>query len=171
MATISLYIVNQFGSNFVLAGLTFQAATIGGAALAYRSAISAGFSPWFGKLTDRFTNGWIGIGIANLFGIVGLGVLAWIHHPMVLLVGLFLIAINSGIIFTGTPAMLARMDRTHQTILIGWMATAVDVGLTIAPLICYSLLDLMTVQGLYQIAVVLAFTSLPVSISYILRRK
>ena len=171
MATISLYIVNQYGSNFSLAGVTIQAASVGGAALAYRSAISAGFSPWFGKLSDRFTNGWLGIWIANLFGVLGLAGLAFVQHPAVLPVGLFLIAINSGIIFTGTPALIARMDRTHQAILIGWMATAVDVGLTLAPLISYSILGVVPIRTLYMLAVILAVTSIPISSQYLFFRK
>lgn len=166
MATISLYIVEIYGNELAIGAIAIQAATAGGAALAFRSTVSALFSPWIGRLTDQIQNSWIGIWVANLFGVAGLCTLALIHHPISIVFGLFMIAINSGIILTGTPAILTRMNSTKKSILIGWMATSVDVGLTLAPLISYLLLGTIPLQNLYLFGAGLAACSFPVITYY-----
>ncbi len=161
MATISLFLVEQYGGQLVLGGIVFQAATIGGAALAYRSITSALSSPLVGWISDRISNPWLTIWFGNLSGIIGLALLALVHHPASLAISLFFIALNSGIILTGLPVLLTRKNSANKALLIGWMASSVDVGLTLAPLVSYLLLGWIPLSMLYLLGAILVATGLP----------
>lgn len=166
MATISLFLVEEYGGQITLGGWVVQAATAGGAALAFRSLTSAVSSPLVGWVSDRSSNRWVEIWTGNLLGVIGLILIALVHHPISLIMGLFLVALNSGIILTGMPALLARKNGFNTGLLIGWMATSVDIGLSLAPMISYLLLGIIPLSTLYLLGAGLVATSLPYATRY-----
>jgi MFS family permease len=152
LSTLSLYIQTAFGSLYQVGGLALSVATAGGALLALRAGISALVAPLAGSLSDRSGSrwGWLGwgagLGAAGLFLIAGSGA-AW-----ALPLGVALAAAGSAMIMTITPP-LAREIQPEQPsgTVLGLLANAADLGMALAPLAAYLLLETLSLDAIYSL--------------------
>lgn len=149
MSTITLYI--QFHVDKTLKTVWgLQVASFSGILLAGRALISAVTAPFAGFLSDRFKNRWFFVFIGMLLGVVGLLIIVVGKKPFWIGMGMALAAVNTGVVITILPAYIGDVTGTQQRgKVMGVLTTAGDLGAAIAPLTCYSLLAMVSLEELY----------------------
>jgi MFS family permease len=174
LSTLSLYLKEHTSSAFNLAGWALPVASAGGALLAWRAIISALFAPLAGSLTDRpgqtgaagshdlAAARWMGVAVGLLAAAVGLGMLIWQSTPGGLVLGVSLAAAGGAAILTLAPPLVGDLNPSQESAaLLGLLASSADLGLALAPLATYALLDRLPLEMIYTLAAIMLVTGLP----------
>ncbi|OQY24868.1 MAG: hypothetical protein DRJ03_17780 [Chloroflexi bacterium] len=155
LSTLSLYLKRQYSDTISLDGLALRVASMGGALLALRALISAGISPFAGRLSDQKHSRWTAIGWGLVIGVAGMTGLVWASNSWKLLLSVVLISLSGGVLRTVLPALMGDMaDEAHRGAASGGLATAGDIGSAAAPLIAYTLLAVMSLQSVYLLSAI-----------------
>lgn len=161
MSTISLYLKQTYGNGVTLAGIGFQAATLGGAAIALRSVVSTIVAPLAGSFSDRSGSRWPTAAWSTASGAAGLALIFASRSPFALLAGIFLIAINNGVIMAVAPALVGDLSHERQKgASMGVLALSADLGMSAAPLAAYALIPAMPLKSVYLLTAGLMVTGL-----------
>jgi MFS family permease len=161
MSTISLYLQQTYGSGVTLAGIGFQAATLGGAAIGLRSVVSTFVAPLAGSFSDRRLSRWPTIAWSTAFGAAGLALIFASRSPFALLAGIFFVAINNGVILAVMPALVGDSSNERQKgASMGVLAMSADLGMSAAPLAAYALLPVIPLRSVYLLTAGLMLTGL-----------
>lgn len=161
LSTLSLYLEQQYGDTISLGGPVLQVASMGGALLALRAAVSAGISPIAGRLSDRSSNRWATTGLGLVIGVFGMAGLVGVSHLWGLLLSVTLISLSGGVLRTVLPALVGDLaDEAHRGAATGGLATAGDIGSAAGPLMAYTLLSVMSLQGVYLLSAIGMFSGL-----------
>jgi MFS family permease len=153
LSTLSLYLRTQYGENIALGGLLLPVASAGGALLGLRAAISSVVAPPVGRLSDRSGSRWLGVGWGVAAGAAGILIVASINHPLALLAGVGLVAAGGAVVLTITPPLVKEANANHESgAIIGLLANSADLGMALAPLAAYSLLEKLPLQTIYLLA-------------------
>lgn len=165
MSTITYYIISVFGEDLTFNGYVITAATAGGIILSLRALISAFTAPFVGKASDTVRNRWVIIIIGAGAGILGLLILINFTTPYLLLLGIAIFAVNSATVQAVIPAILMDSNKNGKvSFRLGMMATSADIGLALAPLISYSILQRYTISSLYYLGVLMLVLSLALGV-------
>ena len=155
LSTLSLYLEQQYGDEISLGGPMLRVASMGGALLAFRAIVSAGVSPIAGRLSDRASNRWATAGWGLIVGVFGMVGLVWISNLWGLLLSVTLISLSGGVLRTILPALVGDLaDEAHRGAATGGLATAGDIGSAAGPLMAYTLLAVMSLQGVYLLSAI-----------------
>ncbi len=162
LSTLSLYLSVQYGEGVPIGTLILPIATAGGALLALRSGVSAVVAPITGKMSDRSHNRWQGIGWGVLLGCAGMFIIAGVNHPLALLGGVGLVSTGGAMVLTITPALVKEANPAHESgSVIGLLANSADLGMALAPLAAYTLVEKLSLQTIYLLAGVGLAAGLP----------
>lgn len=173
LSTLSLYLQNHWGSQVALgAGAAIPIATAGGALLALRAGVAALVSPAAGRLSDPRASDssgvpvgarrWNGAAWGLLLGASGLAAILAVPGPWSLLGGVTLAASGSAVIVTVAPPLVREINpRQDNGAVLGLLMNAADLGLALAPLATYALLDRVTLESVYGMAALMLLLGLP----------
>ena len=164
LSTLSLYLRIQYGEAVPLGHLVVPVATAGGALLALRAGVSAAAAPLAGKLSDRARSRWHGIGWGVALGAVGIFLIAMLNSPQALLGGVGLAAVGGAVVLTITPALVKEENPNHESgAIIGLLANSADLGMALAPLAAYALVESLPLQTIYLMAGIALAAGLPLA--------
>ncbi len=164
LSTLSLYLRTQYGDTVAFSGTVLPIATAGGALLGLRAAISALIAPTAGRLSDRARSRWTGIGWGVALGAAGILLIAWVDSPLALLAGVGLVATGGSVVLTVTPPLVKEANPAHESgAIIGMLANSADLGMALAPLAAYSLLESLPLRSIYLLAGITLAAGLPLA--------
>jgi len=150
MSTISLYLKQNFGDEFLIGNVIVGVASLGGLFLAMRSVMGMVAGPISGHLSDVTETRWPVVLAGISIGTAGFGVLILGRNLWAAVLGVILIALSSGTLLTTLVALtgdLAARDRQGRA--IGRLATAGDLGSATGPLLAYALVSLINLRWIY----------------------
>jgi len=166
LSTLSLYVSSQYGEALRIGGYHIPAATAGGALLALRATVSALVSPLAGSLSDRSRSRWSGIAWGISIGATGMFLVAGLDTPFGLLAGVVLAASGSALIITVVPALAKEVNPDSESgTILGVLANSADLGMAIAPLAAYTLVESLSLPVIYLAAGVALAAGLPLALS------
>ena len=94
-------------------------------------------------------------------GIIGLIIIINIKSPLIFILGTIIFAINGAVIQSVIPAILIDSQKNGRaSFVLGMMATSADVGLALAPMVSYAILEDYSISTLYYGGVVILAVSL-----------
>ncbi|MGE5224494.1 MAG: MFS transporter [Omnitrophica WOR_2 bacterium] len=150
MSTLSLLLKQRYGETIPLVGLVLPVAAAGGGLLAIRAAVSGCTAPVAGRWSDRSGNRWLLTGWGALAAAAGCSLIALIASPWLILGGVILAALGSGVILTLLPAITAAaMTGERKGLAMGILINSGDIGSAIAPLAGYLFLSRLTLPVIY----------------------
>ncbi len=162
MSTITLFLKNELGGGFSIGGMVLPAATAGGAALAFRSALSSGAAPLAGRISDRAGTRWGVLTLGVLSGVAGIGLLGLVPSRGLFIVGIILAAVCAGFTLSVLPPLMRELNPEQSAgTLMGLLSTTGDIGMAVAPLAAYSLTGALSLPVVYLIGAGALATSLP----------
>jgi MFS family permease len=164
LSTLSLYLRIQYGDTVGSGSLVVPVATAGGVLLALRAGVSAAVAPLAGRLSDRAHSRWLGIGWGVILGAGGMLLIAGLDTPLALLGGTGLVATGGAVVMTITPALVKEVNPNHESgAIIGLLANSADLGMALAPLAAYALVESMPLQTIYLLAGIALAAGLPLA--------
>jgi MFS family permease len=126
--------------------------------------VSAIVAPAAGRLSDRARGRWSGITWGVLLGCAGMILISTVNHPAALLSGVGLVSTGCAAVQTITPALVKEVNpRQESGALIGLLANSADLGMALAPLAAYSLVENLPLKTVYLLAGILLGVGLPLS--------
>jgi MFS family permease len=115
-------------------------ASLGGLLLALRSAVGIFAGPVAGFLSDRIGNRWPVVRVGLLFGSGGFVTLAFLASVGAVPVGVALISLSAGALAASLTALVGDLaERRRQSLTMGGLATAGDIGSALGPIFAYGL--------------------------------
>jgi MFS family permease len=171
LSTITYYFLYEYGSIVDLGLILIPAATAGGIILGLRAAASAFFAPLVGKASDNSSNRWAIIALGALAGIIGLIIIINIKSPFIFILGTIIFAINGAVIQSVIPAILIDSQKNGRaSFVLGMMATSADIGLALAPMVSYAILENYPISTLYYGGVFILAVSLFFAVNASIRK-
>jgi DHA1 family inner membrane transport protein len=163
MPTVSLYLKQHGGTEFILGTFTIGVASLAGAMLALRAVMGMVAGPLAGVLSDRLHSRWPVVRGACLLGAGGFLVLALVARLWAVPAGVAAVALSAVASATALAALVGDLAAgSHQGLTMGGMATAGDIGSAAGPPLAYALavsLDLRWVYLMCAAALVLGFAA------------
>ncbi len=149
-ATITLYLVQNYGEKLTIGGLILTAAAAGGGMLALRALVSAAVAPLAGKLSDLGGRRWLVVGCGLTFGIGGCMLLGLGSRFWLVALGVALAAVSNGMIMAVLPAIATGTGNgLGKGASLGLLATSGDIGCAIAPLAVYAMVERVDLKVIY----------------------
>lgn len=150
MATIGRFLALEFEGGFNIRNTFFGIASLTGICLSVRSLLIALSAPLSGSFSDRSRTRWTVVLIGLSLGAAGMLALGTLPALNGLLVGMPLIALCEGMLFTVLPAIVgdqAEVSQRGRALGLTFMAS--DLGAALAPLLVYSLITLIPLRTIY----------------------
>jgi MFS family permease len=170
LSTITYYFLFEYGATVNLGFILIPAATAGGIVLGLRAAASAIFAPLVGKASDNSPNRWAIIALGAMAGITGLIIIINIKSPFIFILGTIIFAINGAAIQSVIPAILIDSQLNGRaSFVLGMMATSADIGLALAPMVSYAILEDYSISTLYYGGVLILAISLCFAVNATIR--
>jgi MFS family permease len=164
LSTLSLYLRIQYGDTVSIGSLIVPVATAGGALLALRAGVSAAIAPLAGRLSDQARSRWLGIAWGVALGAGGMLLVSGVNHPLALLGGTALVATGGAVVMTVTPALVKEVNPQQETgAVISLLANSADLGMALAPLAAYALVETLPLRSIYLIAGIALAAGLPLA--------
>jgi len=158
MSTITLYIKQRYGDGVAFGQAILPVATVGGALIALRAAVSAGAAPLAGNWARDAAARWIITGWGTLVAIAGCVLLSMGSSFWIILLGIVLASFGSGMLMAVLPVIVSTVAGKQSSLSMGILTTSGDFGCAIAPLVSYALLNRLSLSQLYLISAVLLVT-------------
>jgi MFS family permease len=152
-ATGILWLSGLFENGVQIATLFIPIATLTGLYTALSNLTSIGITPLAGSLSDRFGRRWPVIGLATIFGGLGLWLMSGEIRTLAL-VGAFLVPLAGSSTETLVPAIAGdRVPKDLRSRALGLINTAGDLGATIGPFAALGILNSggLSLGGVYKI--------------------
>ena len=148
-STLGLFLLERFGTSINIAGSIFGVATLTGFALASSTLLSMLSTPLTGLLSDRMRNRWQAASLGLVPGVIGFALFA-LGTPLGMILGIPSAAFASSSnqnVATALVGDLSRGNRRGQQ--LGVLFTFGDLASALGPLLAYSLLPIISLQGMY----------------------
>ena len=161
MSTISLYLEQRWGATIPIGARAIGVASLGGILLAVRSALGIVAGPVAGIVSDRVGNRWPIVRGGLLLGSAGFIVLALLASVGSVPVGVALISLSAGALAATVTALvgdLAEGDR--QSLTMGGLATAGDIGSALGPVFAFALAVVLDLRWVYLVCAVALISGL-----------
>ena len=152
IATLGLFLQQQWGDGLVIAGRTIGIATLTGVGLGLTTLISMAATPLVGGFSDRARNRWQVAALGLLPGAIGYAIIT-AGHPWILFGALALVAFTSGSNMTLSTTLMGELGaRGQHGRRLGILFTVGDLASAIGPLLAYALIPAIGVEGVYWLA-------------------
>ncbi len=162
LSTLSLYLQTHYGSLFQVGGFGLQVASAGGALLALRAGVSALIAPLAGSLSDRAGSRWGWLGWGAGLGAAGLFLIPGLNAAWALPAGVILASAGGAMVMTLTPPLAREINPEQPSgTIMGLLANSADLGMALAPLAAYLLLEYLSLDTIYWLAGIGLLLSLP----------
>lgn len=159
MSTISLYLERRWGASIPVGATAMGVASLGGLLLALRSALGVAAGPVAGIVSDRIGNRWPVVRVGLLLGSGGFVVLALLTSVEIVPAGVALISLSAGALAATVTALVGDLaERQRQSLTMGGLATAGDIGSALGPVTAFGLVVVLDLQWIY-LACALALAS------------
>ena len=153
MSTMTLLLTQLFGETISLSGIVVGVATASGIFLAVRSVIGAVISPGIGRFSDRVGRIPV-IASALVAGLLGAVLLVFADSLGVILVGVILGALSTGIGLVVIPAYVGDHTPTEkQGMVMGRLAMTGDIGNMLGPVLAFTLAPLAGLGWVYGLCI------------------
>ena len=150
MSTISLYLERRWGASIPIGATTIGVASLGGLLLALRSALGIVAGPVAGIVSDRIGDRWPVVRGGLLLGSVGFVVLALLASIGAVPVGVALISLSAGALAASVTALVGDLaEKRRQSLTMGGLATAGDIGSALGPVFAYGLAVAFDLRWVY----------------------
>ena len=150
MSTISLFLEQRWGTTVTVGAKAMGVASLGGLLLALRSAVGIFAGPVAGFLSDRIGNRWPVVRVGLLFGSGGFVTLAFLASVGAVPVGVALISLSAGALAASLTALVGDLaERRRQSLTMGGLATAGDIGSALGPVFAYGLAVAVDLRWVY----------------------
>lgn len=84
--------------------------------------------------------------------------------PLALLGGVVMVAVGGAMVITITPALVKDENPLHESgSIIGLLANSADLGMALAPLAAYALVESLPLQTVYLLASIILAAGLPLA--------
>lgn len=151
MATIGRFLALELPGEITFRGMLLSISALTGIILSGRSLLIAVTAPLSGVFSDRGKTRWTGILLALTLGTLGMLALGGLPTTPAILVGITLVSICEGVLFTVLPAIVG--DEAQDAMrgrAAGLTFVAGDLGAALAPILAYSLLALIPLRTVYM---------------------
>ena len=153
-STFGLFLLERVGEGVRVGGRSVGVATLTGLGLGVLPLISVASAPILGGLSDRVGDRWRVVVGGLVPGVAGFGLLA-LGSPLATLLGIPLTAIaggsNQGLATTLIGDLEGEGRRGQR---LGVLFTVGDLASAVGPVLAYSLIPLMGIQGVYLLGAV-----------------
>jgi MFS family permease len=150
MSTISLYLEQRWGTTVTIGAKVIGVASLGGLLLALRSAVGILAGPVAGLLSDRIGDRWPVVRVGLLFGSGGFVTLAFLARVGAVPMGVALISLSGGALAASLTALVGDLaERRRQSLTMGGLATAGDIGSALGPVFAYGLAVAVDLRWVY----------------------
>jgi len=150
MSTISLYLEQRWGATIPIGAAVIGVASLGGLLLALRSALGIVAGPVAGIVSDRLGNRWPIVRGGLLLGSGGFVVLALLTSVGAVPVGVALISLSAGALAATVTALVGDLaEGQHQSLTMGGLATAGDIGSALGPIFAFALAVVLDLRWVY----------------------
>ena len=149
MSTLGIFLKNQFGDRFQIAGYSIGVATLTGMGLGLSTLIAMISAPLIGGISDRAGNRWRVAAGGLVPGVVGFSLMA-LGLPLTILAGVPLIATSSGSnqgLSTALTGDLGNSDMQSRR--LGVLFTFGDFASAIGPPLAYAMMPIVGINTLY----------------------
>jgi MFS family permease len=156
-ATSILWLSDIFGEGVQISTLFIPIATLTGLYTALSNLSSVVSTRFAGSVSDRFGRRWPVIGLAMVFGGLGLWLMSGKIYSLAM-IGAFLVPLAGSSTETLIPAIAGdRVPKNIRSRALGMINTAGDLGATIGPFAALGAINLgwLSLSGIYKIAGVL----------------
>ena len=165
MSTISLYLEQRWGTKIPIGATTIGVASLGGILLALRSGLGIIAGPVAGTVSDRLGNRWPIVRGGLLLGSVGFVVLAFLTGVGAVPFGVALISLSAGTLATTVTALVGDLaEGRRQSLTMGGMATAGDIGSSLGPVFAFALAVTLDLRWVYLACAVALVSGLLVTL-------
>lgn len=162
LSTLSLHVHNQYGNTLQIGGFQVPAATAGGALLALRAGVSALVAPLAGRLSDRAHNRWGATAWGVMVCAAGMFLVAGLNTPPGLVGGVILAASGGALVITVIPPLAKEINPASESgAVLGLLANSADLGMALAPLAAYALVESLSLPIIYLLAGLALASGLP----------
>jgi MFS family permease len=150
MSTISLYLEQRWGTTVTIGAKAMGVASLGGLLLALRSAVGIFAGPVAGFLSDRIGDRWPVVRVGLLLGSGGFVALAFLASVGAVPTGVALISLSGGALAASLTALVGDLaERQRQSLTMGGLATAGDIGSALGPVVAYGLAVAVDLRWVY----------------------
>lgn len=150
LGTIGRFLALELPQGALVGGTLLGVSTLAGMTLSGRSLLIAITAPLSGVFSDREKTRWTGVLVALVLGVVGMLALGGLPTTPALVVGITLVSICEGVLFTVLPAIVGDgSSESQRGRAIGLTFVAGDLGAALAPILVYSLLSLIPLRSIY----------------------
>jgi len=165
MSTISLYLEQRWGTTISVGGRAVGVASLGGILLALRSGLGIVAGPVAGIVSDRIGNRWPIVRGGLLLGSLGFVVLAVLTSIASVPIGVALISLSAGTLAATVTALVGDLaEGERQSLLMGGLATAGDVGSALGPVFAFALAVVLDLRWVYLVCAVALVSGLLVTL-------
>jgi MFS family permease len=150
MSTISLYLEQRWGATIPIGATVVGVASLGGLLLALRSALGIVAGPVAGIVSDRVGNRWPIVRWGLFLGSGGFVVLALLTSVGAVPAGVALISLSAGALAATVTALVGDLaEGQHQSLTMGGLATAGDIGSALGPIFAFALAVVLDLRWVY----------------------
>jgi MFS family permease len=150
MSTISLYLEQRWGTTVTVGARAIGVASLGGLLLALRSAVGIVAGPVAGLLSDRIGDRWPVVRVGLLLGSAGFVTLAFLASVGAVPLGVALISLSAGALAASLTALVGDLaERRRQSLTMGGLATAGDIGSALGPIFAYGIAVALDLRWVY----------------------
>jgi len=153
LSTVSLYLQTHYGSLFQVGGFELPVASAAGLLLALRAGVSVLVAPLAGSLSDRSGSRWEWLSWGAGLGAAGLILIPGLDADWALPAGVILVAAGGAIVMTLTPPLAREINPKQPSgTILGLLANSADLGMALAPLAAYTLVEYISLGTIYWLA-------------------
>jgi MFS family permease len=150
MATVGRYLALELVEGHTFRGTLIGISALTGIVLSSRSLLIAVSAPLSGAFSDRGKTRWPAVVVGLTCGALGMIALGILPTIPALLIGIVLVSLSEGVLFTVLPAIIgdqALASQRGRALGLAFMAS--DLGAALAPLLVYSVMTLIPLRSVY----------------------
>ncbi|NOZ49449.1 MAG: MFS transporter [Chloroflexi bacterium] len=149
-STISLLLQRRFGDSMYLIGMSVAVASMSGVLLGLRSFLAGATGPLAGHLSDTHFGRWPVVITSLVIGIIGFITLGLATSPLLILIGVAVGAISSGMAMATLGALVGDLSpEGKQGSVMGAYASMGDIGSATGPFLVFALVTVIDLRWVY----------------------
>lgn len=149
-STISLLLQRRFGDSMYLLGMSVAVASMSGVLLGLRSFLAGATGPLAGHLSDTHFGRWPVVITSLVIGIIGFITLGLATSPLLILIGVAVGAISSGMALATLGALVGDLSpEGKQGSVMGAYASMGDIGSATGPFLVFALVTVIDLRWVY----------------------
>ncbi len=150
MGTAGIFLTQEVQADLHLFNWVLGVTGMTGFLLGFRAILIALTSPIAGSSSDRSQTRWPSTQAGLMLGLVGMLAMGILPVMAAVFVGISLIAIGEGVLMTVLPALIgdhATQDKRGKAVGVAFLAG--DLGSAVAPMLAYSLVEMIPLRVMY----------------------